>query len=131
MAAIDGQTEREIRALEDGLQNALMSADLRWFEDNWTDDSYYVHMSGGVDDRASFIERLRSKATVYQSRQTRDVQFRRYGDTVIAFGASLIDILVNGESRNLDTRFTRVYVKQNGRWKLAANQSGANTAAKK
>ena len=130
MAAIDEGTEREIRALEEGLQNALMSGDLRWFEQNWTDDSYYVHMSGGVDDRASFIERLRSKATVYRSRQTRDIQFRRYGDTVVAFGASLIDILVNGEPRNLDTRFTRVYVKLNGHWKLAANQSGANTAKK-
>src|SRR5438552_809879 len=118
MAEIDQATRREIEALEAGLQSALMGADPDWFRENWTSDSYYVHMSGGVDDRASFIERLRSKSTVYQSRQTRDVGFRRYGDTVIAFGSSLIDIIVNGTPRNLDTRFTRVYVKDDGRWKL-------------
>ena len=118
----------DIVRLEEGLQTALMTADLEWFEANWTDDAIYVHMSGGVDNREEFIERLRSKATVYNSRQTRDVVIRQYGDAAIVTGASLINIVVKGTERELDTRFTRVYVREGGRWLLASNQSGANTA---
>ena len=121
----------EILRLEDGLQDALMTANLRWFEENWAPDAIYVHMSGGVDNREEFIERLRSKATVYNSRQTRDVNIRQYGDAVIVTGASLIDIIVKGTQKELDTRFTRVYVRDHGRWLLASNQSGANTAPPK
>ena len=122
----------EILRLEEGLQEALMGPNLDWFSENWTDDAIYVHMSGGVDNREEFIERLRSKATIYNSRQTREVTMRQYGDTVIVMGASLIDIIVRGTQKELDTRFTRVYVRDgSGRWRLAANQSGANTAPPK
>jgi ketosteroid isomerase-like protein len=121
----------EILRLEDGLQDALMTVNLKWFEENWTADAIYVHMSGGVDNREEFIERLRSKATVYNSRQTRDVKLRQYGDAVIVTGASLIDIIVKGTQKVLDTRFMRVYVRDGGRWLLAGNQSGANTATAK
>lgn len=128
MPAIDGETERAIQAEEDGLQNALMGPDLDWLTKHWADDAVYVHMSGGVHDRAGFIENLRSRSTIYKSRKTSDMRLRRYGETVIATGTSDILILVKGEPRELSTKFTRVYVRQNGRWVLASNQSGANTA---
>jgi ketosteroid isomerase-like protein len=114
---------------EAGLQLALMGPDLDWFTQHWTPDAIYVHMSGGVDDRAEFIERLRSQATVYNSRQTRDVRVRLYGDAAIVTGASRINIISRGTEKDLDTRFTRVYVRVDGRWQMASNQSGANTAA--
>jgi ketosteroid isomerase-like protein len=107
-----------------------MSTDLAWFEDNWTEDAIYVHMSGGVDGRAEFIERLRSRATVYHSRETGDVIIRQYGDTAIVTGWSKIKIVVSGTEKDLDTRFSRVYMRVNGRWLLANSQSGANTARK-
>lgn len=128
MTPIDDETREQIVALEDGLQRALMTADLAWFEENWSPDALYVHLSGGVDDRSEFIERLRSKATVYNSRETGDLTLRRFGDTVIATGWSKIDILVRGAQKVLDTRFTRVYAKEGGRWVLVSNQSGGNSA---
>jgi hypothetical protein len=45
-------------------------------------------------------------------------------------GWSDIDILVQGVQKVLSTRFMRTYVRQDGRWYLAGNQSGANTANK-
>jgi ketosteroid isomerase-like protein len=129
MAQADGATQEQILAQEDELQGALMRPDLEWFERNWMPDAIYVHLSGGVDGTQEFIERLRSRATVYNSRETGDVVIRQYGDTVVVTGWSRIDILVRGVQKLLDTRFTRVYVRVDGRWLLASNQSGANTAA--
>jgi ketosteroid isomerase-like protein len=129
MADADPATRTEILEQEDGLQSALMAADLGWFERNWMPDAIYVHLSGGVDGTDEFIERLRSRATVYNSRETGDLAIRQYGDTAIVTGWSKIDILVKDVQKVLDTRFTRVYVRVEGRWLLASNQSGANTVA--
>jgi hypothetical protein len=129
MGLADEATTQAITSLEDGLQEALMGPDLKWFAKNWVEDAIYVHMSGGVDSRDGFIERLRSRATVYQARELGDVRIRRYGGAVIVTGWSKIDILVSGVQRLIDSRFTRVYVNEHGGWLLATNQSGANTAA--
>ena len=129
MPEADATTRQQILAQEEGLQAALMGPDLDWFQRNWTPDAIYVHMSGGVDGTQEFIERLRSKATVYNSRETGDVIIRQYGDAAVVTGWSKIDILVRGVQKVLDTRFTRVYVRIDGTWLLASNQSGANTAA--
>jgi Domain of unknown function (DUF4440) len=128
VAQADAATREAIEEQEAGLQQALMGPELEWFERNWVPDAIYVHMSGGVDGREEFIERLRSRATVYNSRETGDVDMRQYGDTVIVTGWSQIDILVQGVQKVLNTRFARVYVREEGRWQLANNQSGANTA---
>lgn len=104
-----------------------MTTDLDWFTEHWAPDASYVHMSGGVDDTASFIERLRSKATEYFARETGDVVMQQFGDTVIVTGWSSIDIAVKGQRKELDTRFTRTYVRDGGRWILVSNQSGAAT----
>jgi ketosteroid isomerase-like protein len=128
MPPVDDATRREFERLEDGLQDALMQSQLDYFEEHWEPDATYVHLSGGVDDRASFIERLRSKATVYFAREIDEVIMHRHGDTVVVTGRSNIDIAVRGTRKVLDTRFTRVYVQTEGAWRFVANQSGANTA---
>ena len=127
MPAVDAATRAQIDDLEAGLQDALMGPDFEWFEEHWAPDASYVHLSGGVDDRASFIERLRSQATVYHRRELGDVAMHQHGDTVVVTGWSSIDIAVKGEMKSLDTRFTRVYVRDDNEWRLVANQSGAAT----
>ena len=126
MATADAVTQTAITDLEARLQDALMTTDLGWFKTNWAGDAVYVHLSGGVDDKQEFIERLRSKATIYNGRTYGDLQIRQYGDAVVSTGESSVDILVSGEQKLLDTRFTRVYVKDGGRRLMATSQSGAN-----
>jgi ketosteroid isomerase-like protein len=126
MGVPSSTTREAIVEEEAGLQDALFASDEQWFKEHWAPDASYVHMSGGYDDTASFIERLRSKATVYHARETGGTEMREYGgDTVVITGWSRIDIAVKGERKELDTRFTRVYVKDGDRWVLVANQSGA------
>lgn len=126
MATADEATRKAITELEAGLQNALMSTDLGWFESNWADDAIYVHLSGGVDNKQEFIERLRSRATVYNGRTYGDLEIRQYGDAAVTTGESSVDIVVGGEQKLLDTRFTRLYARSDGRWLMASSQSGAN-----
>src|SRR4029450_13468514 len=57
----------------------------------------------------------------FQSITTDDVQVRVYGNTAVETGRSIMNGQDKGQTVPRDTRFTRVWVKQQGRWRLVAN----------
>jgi len=88
-----------------------------------SDDLVYVHTSGTVDSKASFLEKIRSGALRYHSIQPRDVRARTYGDTAVVTGAAKMDVTAGGSDRHLDIRYTSVYVRRSGGWRLVSWQS--------
>ena len=126
MGQLDAATERDIRALEDGFQKAMLGADVAWFEANWAPEALYVHTGGQVDERDAFVRLLTSKEHVHKRREAGDLRLRRYGDAVVATGWQSSDILNRGTMTVYESRFTRVYVKQGGRWICVSSQSGQN-----
>ena len=119
---------REIGELERAMDDALLFGDLDWFERHWHQDAVYVHLSGRVDGRASFIERMHAAELVHVARETGDVHIRTFGDTAVVTGWARSTMVVAGAEKQYDTRFTRVYVRGDGGWKMISSQSGANTA---
>jgi hypothetical protein len=57
----------------------------------------------------------------FQSITTDDVQVRVYGNTAVETGRSTMNGQDKGQTVPRDTRFTRVWVKQQGLWRLVAN----------
>ena len=119
---------REIGELEREMDDALIAGDLDWFERNWHADARYVHLSGRVDGRASFIERMRAAELVHVARETGDVHVRTFGDAAVVTGWARSTMIVADEEKQYDTRFTRVYVRGERGWQMVSSQSGANTA---
>lgn len=119
-------TEREIEALERELMVALSDLDFDWLARHWAPDGVYIHASGKLQDTREFLDYLRARPSAHLDRQTRDVKIRTYGDTAIVTGTGTMRILVAGAERQWTNRFTRVYVKSDGRWLLASHHSGAD-----
>jgi hypothetical protein len=57
----------------------------------------------------------------FQSITTDEVQVRVYENTAVETGLSTMVGQDKGKAVPRDTRFTRVWVKQQGRWRLVAN----------
>jgi ketosteroid isomerase-like protein len=57
----------------------------------------------------------------FQTITTDDVQVRVYGNTAVETGRSTMIGQDKGKAVPRDNRFTRVWVKQQGRWRLVAN----------
>jgi ketosteroid isomerase-like protein len=57
----------------------------------------------------------------FQSITTDEVQVRVYENTAVETGLSTMVGQDKGKAVPRDTRFTRVWVKQQGRWQLVAN----------
>jgi hypothetical protein len=64
----------------------------------------------------------------YESREVSDLKVRVYADTSVVIGRSVQKGMENGKDYSGDYRFTRVYIKQKGRWLTIALRDNPNSA---
>ena len=88
------------------------------------DDLVYVHSSGNVDTKQSYIQSIKEGNSTYNSIDVQEQKVRLYGKTAIINGICYIKRpLVDGKNSDLKLRYTDAYVKKGGRWQMVAWQS--------
>jgi ketosteroid isomerase-like protein len=87
------------------------------------DDLVYTHSSAAVDDKASFMESMRSGTVKYESIEPRDLKIRVYGTTAVVTGAGRFRVNARGQALDNQLRFTDVWVLRDGRWQMVSWQS--------
>ena len=117
------KTTQDVREVERRRIQYLTGGDLTQLERLLSDDLIYTHSSGRVESKAQFLAALRSGEMKYEAMDHEDVQVRVYGDTAVLRGRSRVKLKSKGEDRNFPLRFTLVYAKQEGQWRMVAWQS--------
>ncbi len=110
-----------IRKLDNERIQAQIHADAIALERIYADDFIGVGPSGTVRTKPQVISDFTSGDLRFQSITTEDVRVRVYGNTAVETGRSTMNGQDKGNAVPHDTRFTRVWVKQQGRWRLVAN----------
>ena len=113
--------EQAIRQLDNERIQAQISADAVALDRIYADDFIGVGPSGTVRTKAQVISDFTSGELKFQSITTDEVQVRVYENTAVETGLSTMVGQDKGKAVPRDTRFTRVWVKQQGRWRLVAN----------
>jgi uncharacterized protein (TIGR02246 family) len=113
--------EQAIRKLDNERIQAQIHADAAALERIYADDFIGVGPSGTVRTKPEVISDFRSGDLRFQSITTDDVQVRVYGNAAVETGRSTMNGQDKGKTVPRDTRFTRVWIKQQGRWRLVAN----------
>jgi hypothetical protein len=103
--------EQVIRKLDNERIQAQIHADVAALERIYADDFIGVGPSGTVRTKPQVISDFTSGDLRFQSITTDDVRVRVYGNAAVETGNAVPH----------DTRFTRVWIKQQGRWRLVAN----------
>jgi len=116
-----GAVEQAIRKLDNERIQAQIHADAAALERIYADDFIGVGPSGTVRTKPQVIADFTSGDLRFQSITTDDVQVRVYGNAAVETGRSTMDGQDKGKTVPRDTRFTRVWIKQQGRWRLVAN----------
>jgi len=98
---------------------ATVEADVDTLGRMLTDDMTYTHSSAAVDDKASFIDSLRSGRADYQSIVPEERGVRFYGDAAVVAGVAHVLVQAGGRDIDVRLRFTELYVRQGGRWRMA------------
>jgi|SRR5215468_2354620 len=115
--------EQEIRSLEEARNQAIVHGDASALEQMTADDYTFITLRGELRTKAEIVKGFRSGSFKYDSREISDLKIRVYGNTAVVTGRSTQKGRENGKDYNGDYRFTRVYVKQNGRWVTVALQA--------
>ena len=113
--------EHTIRQLDNERIQAQIGADAVALDRIYADDFIGVGSSGTVRTKAQVISDFTSGHLKFQSITTDEVQVRVYGNTAVETGLSTMSGQDRGKAVPRDTRFTRVWVRQQGRWRLVAN----------
>ena len=113
--------EQAVREVDKERIQAQINADAAALDRIYADDFIGVGPSGTVRNKAQVIADFTSGSLKFQSITTDDVQVRVYGNTAVETGLSTMTGQDKGKTVPSDTRFTRVWVKQQGRWRLVAN----------
>jgi len=120
--------EETIRKLDNERIQAQIHADATALDRLYAADFIGVGPSGTVRTKPQVISDFTSGNLKFQSITTDDVQVRVYGDTAVETGLSTMIGQDKGKTVPRDTRFTRVWVKQQGHWRLVANHYSSQAA---
>jgi len=120
--------EQVIRKLDNERIQAQIHADAAALKRIYADDFIGVGPSGTVRHKPQVISDFTSGELRFQSITTDDVQVRVYGNAAVETGRSIMNGQDNGKAVPRDTRFTRVWIQQQGRWQLVANHYSSSVS---
>jgi ketosteroid isomerase-like protein len=115
--------QQEIKTLQGQVLQAILKSDTSVMEKYYADDYIAIHGDGKLTTKAQEIDNFKSGVTKYDSITVREAKIRIYGDTAVVNALAAVKTIVNGQPYSGDVRNTRVWVKQNGNWKLVVFQT--------
>jgi ketosteroid isomerase-like protein len=114
----------EIRGMERQWNEARAKADVALLDRMLAPDWTVTHGDGTMNTKAEYLTDLKSGARKFSgSVKEDDVTVRVYGDTAVASGTSDSTVALNGRPQGGALRFTRVYVKRDGRWMMVVSHA--------
>jgi len=124
LVGIAADAEQDIRAMEKLWNESRVRADVaaldRLLADGWT----VTHGDGTINTKAEYLADLKSGARkFFADVKQDDFSVRIYGDTAVAAGLSDSRVEYRGKPSGGALRFTRVYVKRDGRWVMIVSHA--------
>ena len=116
-------TATDILALEDKRYAAMIAKDETALTKCFSDDLIYVHSSGLVDTKASYIAAIMGGKFRYKQCDRFEEKVRLYGDTALVTGRAVFEAEVEGTPRTLRLRYLNAWTKTAAGWKFVAWQS--------
>lgn len=99
---------------EDARYAAQMNDDFAAMAKLFADDLVYIHSSAAVDDKASYIDSMKSGNVKYKVMRRSDVTVRTLGCVAILTGLGNFDVTVKGKDLTVELRFTSTWIKRDG-----------------
>lgn len=113
----------ELLRLETVWNQAHEKGDAATLDALWDDDLQVAVPRMPVMSKAEALTFARSGRMKFQRYQTSDVKVRVYGDAAVVTGLLNRTRIMDGKTLEDNWRFTKVYVRRDGKWKVVAFHS--------
>jgi uncharacterized protein (TIGR02246 family) len=125
-----GRLQEEVMALDRAWAEAITKGDAAALERLFADDMIVTSGSGEIRNKAGEIKDAASAPDPdfiwIHPFTTEDVRTRIYGDAAVVTGLAKWTFRYKGPDVNQERRYTHVYVKRHGQWRIVAQQMSAN-----
>ena len=92
---------------------AQTTSDFAAMEKLFGNDLTYNHSSAASDDKAKYIDAMRSGRTKYREmKPNADLKTRTYGCIAIITGTAVYEVTAGGQDRTVPLRFTAIWAKR-------------------
>jgi ketosteroid isomerase-like protein len=122
----------EVLAAENARTAALLHKDLAALDKLFADDLTYVHASGRVDTKASFMEALRTDQLHYISWEAKEMHVRVLGDSAVLNGEYHVRVInrqAQPDPLDMNVFILAVYARRDGHWQQITWQSTKDVGA--
>jgi len=120
--SIENKTvEIQLRAVDSLHAAAVLSGDLQAMDKYWTEDFMVTNPFNEIDQ----ANRIRSGALKYQSFQRIAEAVKIHGETGIVMGREIVmpDHQSAGAGQTIHRRYTNIWMKRDGAWRLVARHA--------
>jgi len=107
-------TPEEATRAEDARYAAQMANDFDAMQRLFGEDLVYIHSSAALDDKAAYIDSMRSGAVRYRVMRRSGVTVRTFGCLAILSGNADYDVTVKGQELTVPLRFHAIWAKREG-----------------
>ena len=122
-AAKLGKAEQQIMALNQEWADAIVRGDVAALDRLFADDMIVTTSGGELRNKAQEMDELKPGTEIKTYFfNTDDVRVRVYKDAAVVTGMARWRINYQGRDIDNQRRYTSVYVKQQGRWRIVAQQ---------
>jgi ketosteroid isomerase-like protein len=122
LAAETGKVEEALMQTEQMLTDSLLKHDSAPFKKTLDDSFVFVAPDGSLQERAAFIADLDNGNLKITSTTNEDMAVRVYGDTAVVSYRSTDKGMYKDTDISGQYRWTDVFVKQKGEWRIVATQ---------
>jgi len=111
--------ESTVRALEERLWKAQLSADVETLDELIADDLLFTGLTGALETKAGDLQQHRSGALKITKLDPLEVRVRVIPGGAITSVKMDAAALVGGQATTAILRYTRVWTLEGGRWQIA------------
>lgn len=117
------ELQKEILTVDNQRYEAMKNRDMAAMDRLHADGLVFINTKGRLLNKAEYLEEVRSGNLKFLSVDTDEYHFYVYGDTVIMNGRANSVVEYHGVVNKKPRRFTSVFIKLQGQWKLVSHQA--------
>jgi len=114
--------EQTIMKMEQEMADAVVKSDISVFEKYLADNGSFTDPGGMLANKAQLMAQFKSGDLKIESSKIDGMKVQRFGDTAVVTYTTMDKGTFKGKDISGQYRWTDVFVKMGGKWKLVAGQ---------
>jgi ketosteroid isomerase-like protein len=114
--------EQALEKMDHAYAEALTRRDVKVLDEIWSPDYTFVNPRGELLGKAQRMANVQRGTTEFQKMTPQKERLNVHGNFAVEVGRILVEGEYGGHESSGEYRYTTVWVKMQGRWRMLANQ---------